>query len=63
MSLNNPFIEASFSTVKRDPEYPGRFRDQVCDAGSGASRAHGSDCCSTTGTAAGAVPAAKGGEP
>jgi putative transposase len=24
---DNPFIEASFSTVKRDPEYPGRFRD------------------------------------
>jgi len=24
---DNPFIEASFSTIKRDPEYPGRFRD------------------------------------
>jgi len=24
---DNPFIEASFSTIKRDPDYPGRFRD------------------------------------
>lgn len=24
---DNPYIEASFSTVKRDPGYPGRFRD------------------------------------
>ncbi|MDO9543483.1 MAG: integrase core domain-containing protein, partial [Kiritimatiellia bacterium] len=24
---DNPFIEASFSTIKRDPDYPERFRD------------------------------------
>ena len=28
---DNPFIESAFSTVKRAPEYPGRFHDD-CEA-------------------------------
>ena len=39
------------------------LRDQLRAAGAGASRPHGADRCSTTGTEAGAVPTTKGGEP